>query len=138
MGATVSSQCLKPEDQSQEATRPTTYNSLVAVVILAPKVDTPVLAGKADSVANTLVCTAAILDSMVGTMVVSMVACTKACTKACTLDSTVRLLALKACMLAELTRPTVHTKTHTTRHTTSRLPLASTNQCTWDQLQCTS
>merc|ERR1712028_328353 len=130
MGATVSSQCLKPEDQSQEATRPTTYNSLVAVVILAPKVDTPVLAGKADSVANTLVCTAAILDSMVGTMVVSMVACTQ--------DSTVRLLALKACMLAELTRPTVHTKTHTTRHTTSRLPLASTNQCTWDQLQCTS
>merc|ERR1712086_1176576 len=114
MGATVSSQCLKPEDQSQEATRPTTYNSLVAVVILAPKVDTPVLAGKADSVANTLVCTAAILDS------------------------TVRLLALKACMPAELTRPTVHTKTHTTRHTTSRLPLASTNQCTWDQLQCTS
>merc|ERR1711935_1055836 len=107
MGATVSSQCLKPEDQSQEATRPTTYNSLVAVVILAPKVDTPVLAGKADSVANTL-------------------------------DSTVRLLALKACMPAELTRPTVHTKTHTTRHTTSRLPLASTNRCTWDQLQCTS
>merc|ERR1712166_915239 len=29
-----------------------------------------------------------------------------ACTLACTLDSTVRLLALKACMLAELTRPT--------------------------------